>query len=145
MLVVAAIVLWPRADGVSYRNYQRIEMGMSREQVYAILDPPGDYTTGPMTAWFGMAGWGDPPPHSVRELWDGHIGILDVYFTPEGVVAAKEYRWHGPKDFDPASLIRRLVDDLVTGHRFPWMILGRHRLSTQISLSIWRLRADRPV
>jgi hypothetical protein len=51
-VVVAAgmVVLWPRAnqpDRVTEENYDRIQHGMTRTEVEAILGSPGDYTTGP--------------------------------------------------------------------------------------------------
>jgi hypothetical protein len=47
-VVVAAgvVVLWPRADRVTRANYERIQIGMTRADVEAILGPPGDYRTG---------------------------------------------------------------------------------------------------
>jgi hypothetical protein len=36
----ALVVFWPPTPGVTYANYSRIETGMSREQVNALLGPP---------------------------------------------------------------------------------------------------------
>jgi hypothetical protein len=115
--IVAATValVWPRADHVSYRNSGRIPVGMGRQEVYPILGPPGNYTTGPMTPWFGEADEGTVPPNCVvDECWKGNIGIVDLFFTPQGTVAAKRYRWHGPENSDFTSFLRRFVDDIQT-------------------------------
>jgi hypothetical protein len=50
-VVIAAgvVVLWPREDRVTRGNFDRIRAGMSRAEVEAILGPPGDYTTGPLS------------------------------------------------------------------------------------------------
>jgi hypothetical protein len=47
-VVVAAglVVLWPRGDRVTRYYYDRIQIGMNRADVEAILGPPGDYRTG---------------------------------------------------------------------------------------------------
>src|SRR5262245_1049740 len=45
---VAAFGLRPDASRrITPENFDRIRWGMAPEQVYAILGPPGDYTTGP--------------------------------------------------------------------------------------------------
>ena len=47
VVAAGAVVLWPREDRLTLENYQSIEYGMSRDQVLAILGPPGDHRTGP--------------------------------------------------------------------------------------------------
>jgi hypothetical protein len=47
VVAVGALVMWPRANRVTRENYDRIQIGMSRGDVEAILGPPGDYRTGP--------------------------------------------------------------------------------------------------
>jgi hypothetical protein len=42
------IVLWPRSPRISREQCQSIGAGMSPNEVFAILGPPGDYTTGPV-------------------------------------------------------------------------------------------------
>jgi hypothetical protein len=46
LVAVGAFVLWPRPDRITEENYQRIQEGMSRAEVEAILGPPGDHRTG---------------------------------------------------------------------------------------------------
>jgi hypothetical protein len=43
MLVVGAFLLWPHPDHITRANSDRIREGMSREELYALLGPPGDY------------------------------------------------------------------------------------------------------
>jgi hypothetical protein len=52
VLAAGAFVLWPPPERVTWENFERISVGMSRADVVAILDgPPGDYTTGPDANW----------------------------------------------------------------------------------------------
>jgi hypothetical protein len=55
-VVVAAgvVVLWPRQDRITQKNFALIHVGMTRADVEAILGPPGDYTTGPLTVGGGL-------------------------------------------------------------------------------------------
>jgi hypothetical protein len=46
VVAAGAVVLWPREDRVTRANYDRIQIGMNRANVEAILGPPGDYRTG---------------------------------------------------------------------------------------------------
>jgi hypothetical protein len=40
-----ALALWPRPDRITQENCDRITRGMSREEVCALLGPPGDSRT----------------------------------------------------------------------------------------------------
>ncbi len=57
LAAVGAFVLWPRADRITRENFDRIREGMGREELEAILGPPGDHRTGPVVVKFG----GGPP------------------------------------------------------------------------------------
>jgi hypothetical protein len=48
--VVAAgvVVLWPQQNRVTRENCDRVTAGMTRAEVYAILGPPSDNTSGPV-------------------------------------------------------------------------------------------------
>jgi hypothetical protein len=47
-LAFVVFVAWPRTSRVTRENYDRIQLGMSRAEVKAILGaPPGDYANGP--------------------------------------------------------------------------------------------------
>jgi hypothetical protein len=41
-----AFVTWPRPDRATQESFSRIQRGMSRAEVGAILGPPGDYRSG---------------------------------------------------------------------------------------------------
>src|SRR5262249_28973773 len=45
----AVVALWPRPTppGASWANVERVENGMTRAEVEAIIGPPGDYRAGP--------------------------------------------------------------------------------------------------
>jgi hypothetical protein len=47
LIVVVVFAARSRPDRVTRENYRRIQRGMSRAEVEAILGPPGDYRTGP--------------------------------------------------------------------------------------------------
>jgi SmpA / OmlA family len=51
LVVAGAFELWAswRPNPITQENYARIQEGMSRAEVEAILGPPADYTTGPLT------------------------------------------------------------------------------------------------
>jgi hypothetical protein len=81
-VVVAAgvVVLWPRADRVTRENYDRVELGMSRSEVEAILGPGGDYRTGHGETGYGipenMYWTADPDPAStVMQNWSRNPGL----------------------------------------------------------------------
>src|SRR5262245_57459436 len=48
VVAIGVVVLWARAapERITRENYERIRVGMSRAEVYAVLGPPGDYSTG---------------------------------------------------------------------------------------------------
>jgi hypothetical protein len=47
VMVAAGVgALWPRPSRVTGENFDRIEKGMSRAEIEAVLGPPGDYRTG---------------------------------------------------------------------------------------------------
>jgi hypothetical protein len=50
LLAAVAFVQWPRPNRLARQNLSRIQAGMSRPEVVAILGPPGDYTTGPISS-----------------------------------------------------------------------------------------------
>jgi hypothetical protein len=44
---VVATLLLPRPSRVTFENYERVKVGMSRAQVEEVLGPEGDYRNGP--------------------------------------------------------------------------------------------------
>jgi hypothetical protein len=45
VVVAGAVVLWPHEDRITKQNCDCIREGMTRQEVEAILGPPGDYRT----------------------------------------------------------------------------------------------------
>jgi hypothetical protein len=100
LLVLAAVGLlyaWVNRQGCfSYSNYQRIQNGMNREQVAALLGSPGEETKsipefpayvqlpGAPPGWTGVV-WGDKFVH-----WQSGNREIYVGFA-EGRVTSKHY------------------------------------------------------
>jgi hypothetical protein len=98
-LTVAAGLLYSWADrpgSFSHSNYQRIENGMSREQVAELLGSPGEETKtipgfpayvhlpGAPPGWTGVV-WGDTFVHWQSGSRDIYVGFF------EGRVSSKHY------------------------------------------------------
>ncbi len=98
-----AYVLWPQPDRITKANYERIEEGMTRAEVEALLGPPGNYQTGPMNLQdpqvFGLFPMGippdfcdawetspDPDERLIRGWWQGNEGCIMVVCTPKVVL-----------------------------------------------------------
>jgi hypothetical protein len=87
---VGSFVLRPQSDRITKENFDRIAQAMTRQEIYAILGQPGDYSTGPICG-------GDPSTllsrnfeyrsYSMkmnRESWVADTGWLVVLFDPMG-------------------------------------------------------------
>jgi hypothetical protein len=90
-VVVAAgvFVLWPRQelDQITQENCDRIREGMNREQVEAILGPPGYYATEPVVALY-------PPSINLIDrpsAWTGNKGSISVNFDGHDLVRSKSF------------------------------------------------------
>jgi hypothetical protein len=95
MLVSASVLLlwpWPQADRVTRENFSRLEEGMSRADVDAILGPLGDYRTGDTNlalsgpTVFGQSG------RSQAYTWRGDTANIKVGFDPSGHLFAASYQ-----------------------------------------------------
>jgi hypothetical protein len=85
----AAFALWPRPNRVTEENCDRIREGMSREEVEAILGPPGDYTTGPVLGNAYIGAVEDPYRFFSRAfaregVWCGDMGFIVVRYDGSG-------------------------------------------------------------
>jgi hypothetical protein len=98
-------LLGPRHCPVDRAAFERVEEGMTRAEVHAILGgPPGDYRTGPEApAWGGVLSEGSDG--RIVEFWVGDEGTVMVHFYVSGprkgtVILAKfvdaSVRKHGP-------------------------------------------------
>jgi hypothetical protein len=98
MLAGAAVfVLWQRPDRVTRANYDRIRMGMSRAEVYAILGPPGDYTTRPGV--YRHFHWRQDGrlSYGVGFFWTGDEEVIVLDFNPrDDAVWRMEFEDVGP-------------------------------------------------
>jgi len=92
MAVVAAagaVGLWSRADRITRVNFARLNTGMSRAEVEAVLGPPGDYTTSPPgdmgeeVVQDAETGEHDAPGVDGL-LWIADAGIIEVTFDGAG-------------------------------------------------------------
>jgi hypothetical protein len=75
---VGTFVLWPQEHRISQENFDRIQNGMTQDEVEAILGSPGDYRTGPIILLNGWRsadddlGFWKPP---IRAAWCGDAGF----------------------------------------------------------------------
>jgi hypothetical protein len=78
-------LLSPRPSRVTKANFGRIEMGMSRSEVEALLGgPPGDYRTLPATVSTATT-WNAALVAGTEESWLGDEGNVVIYFDAGGV------------------------------------------------------------
>ncbi len=98
---VGAFALWPRPERVTRENYERIQNGMNRAEVEAVLGPPGDYRTGPTRVYWDfeddVSGDFDPddsdfstydeiglPITITIDKWEGNAGRVKVLYDETG-------------------------------------------------------------
>jgi hypothetical protein len=101
LLAVAAFGLWPpQPDRVTQENFDRINEGMSRADVEAILGPPGDYSGGPLVleapgppVRFEPAKESRGTDDSAFVEWANDSGRAQVVFDGSGRV---DWRYFGP-------------------------------------------------
>jgi hypothetical protein len=93
------VVLWPRGDRITRENCDRIQEGMSRAEVEAILGPPGDYlTAGPSNTTadlFDENGNVRTVRHdgTVICFWVGDRAIIYVPFDRNGKTTRSPTLW----------------------------------------------------
>jgi hypothetical protein len=82
------VALWPRPERITRENFARLNSGMSRAEVEAILGSPGEYSTGPLEySYFCM---GELP-----DVWESDQGVIVVFYGAPSV--ALDVRWIVPK------------------------------------------------
>ena len=90
-----ALELRARPDRVVRANFDRIKEGVRREQVYAVIGPPGDYRTGPTDLDFNhpastVTMFGEP-----MDWWYTDTRVYSVQFDPSsGLVVSSGWDWN---------------------------------------------------
>jgi hypothetical protein len=77
---------------VTWANFERVKVGMSREEVEALLGPPGDYRTAP-TAVLQLGPLYSP--EGKVERWKGDEGWVEVGVDEHAVVTGKKFQATG--------------------------------------------------
>ena len=106
LVAVGAVVLRPRPNRITQENFGRIQKGMSRAEVEAILGPPGDSRTAPTTdpVFLGLTPMTYPEEKTTLEFkWMGDSVLVMVNFGLNGTVTWKgqglvHKREQGPLD-----------------------------------------------
>lgn len=124
VLAVGVVTLCSPPDRITPKNCHLITRGMSREQVYAILGPPGDYRSRltkdggnriPRSPTLSEVKLERPPPGTEARhtaVWCGDLGDIFVLIYTEGVVEA---------DFsDTVEVEQTLLDDLLWRAKRLW-------------------------
>jgi hypothetical protein len=104
-LFLAIVVAWNLFVGVSRprwvinrERFSRIERGMSRAQVQAILSvPPGDYTILKAKPIVIDVSWGVTPPTHTKEEWISDVGWICITWNADQVV---DVTFEGPGSLD---------------------------------------------
>jgi hypothetical protein len=84
--IVLVFGLGLRSGGITNKEFQRLQLGMTMAEVEAVLGPPGDFATGPTHPVFGeylriSASTPDERPvFEARREWDGDQGAIYVDF-----------------------------------------------------------------
>jgi hypothetical protein len=93
---------------ITRENFERIEEGMRREDVEAILGPPGDYRTGPTynPESFSIASFGSWGPRGTMLAWEGDKGGIEVWVDPGGVVFESSFTPMAPEPVGLFDLLR---------------------------------------
>ncbi len=53
-LVILVVALWPEPPGVTYANFRRVEVGMTRAEAEAIFSGPPSDTAPNGRSWWGL-------------------------------------------------------------------------------------------
>jgi hypothetical protein len=87
VVAVGTLLLWSESPSrITPENFERIREGMSRAEVYAILGPPVDYTSGPRFSIKvqGCVTWSEDRQW---RRWEGDIGGIAIRFDRNDKVA----------------------------------------------------------
>jgi hypothetical protein len=91
VVAAGAVVLWPRPNRVTAKNVERLRVGMTQNEVEAIIGLPGDHSTQetvvmPMTteSWSDVIG--ETNRNESKDRWIGDDTWVDVAFAKSGYV-----------------------------------------------------------
>jgi hypothetical protein len=106
VIVAGAMVLWPWEDRVTRANYDRFQIGMTREEVEAILGLPGDYSTGPSLFRTLTFDRGEPSSEGgAPTYWGGDTGAIGIMFDRKGSVAQTGFAAVAPIPLGPLDTL----------------------------------------
>jgi hypothetical protein len=115
-LVVAAgvVVLWPRPERVTRENWARIQIGMGRAEVEAVLGPDGDFKTRDCTRRHVCATISDTAiATDEMQQWDTDTARIAVRYSKGGTVASAMYSVNRLPETGP-------VETLLSRARYLW-------------------------
>lgn len=86
---------------ISFDNYQKIEEGMTRQQIEALVGPPRWEVEAKEPMEARMRHWGSAPPGEAE--WWGRGGVITVSYDAQGNALSKSFR-ELPFEAKPPSL-----------------------------------------
>jgi hypothetical protein len=91
VVTAAGVVVWPRPNRVTAENVERLRVGMTRNEVEAIIGLPGDHSTQetvvmPMTSTSWTDVIGETNRNERKDRWIGDDTWVDVAFDKTGQV-----------------------------------------------------------
>jgi hypothetical protein len=112
------VALWPRQDQVTRANYNRIQIGMARAEVEAILGPPGDYAGihsrldySRLEGDFNMLATFDRYGADRAGYWEGYEAVILLKFDTSAHVLTKATFPNRPIDDGPlGNFLNRLLN-----------------------------------
>jgi hypothetical protein len=96
VLVVAAVLVWPRSSSATPENFYRITKGMTGAKVEEILGPPGDYTTEPTYYSDDYNDFVSFGTHETIMMWVIDARVMVVSFDESGRVSQLGMSGNGP-------------------------------------------------
>jgi hypothetical protein len=104
LVLGVALLSWLASlrPGITYANFQRIEVGHSQADVEALLGPPRDFSPNGTICWGELYNGKLVLGHQ-KVVWGGDAGAIVVVFDEEGSVVRKNWHDH------PFSLSERML------------------------------------
>jgi hypothetical protein len=104
--LAVAVWVWPRPSAITVENAERIQNGMTRAEVEAILGGPARWEASSdavTTARHGHARPSEPPDHQ----WVSDYAVVWVFFDDDGLVLGTMSRAVFPTDESLLDRFRR--------------------------------------